>query len=109
MAEQCRKEYFEIPWANLRAKMDPAAVARTVIPHSEYLTQAKVVTAAAVGVDDSVVLTSAGGAVGYDFLVVATGRECSRPQKREDRLQMFEHDKARIASAGSVLVVGGGP
>ncbi|XP_052136988.1 uncharacterized protein LOC127755372 [Oryza glaberrima] len=103
------KEYFEIPWANLRAKMDPAAVARTVIPHSEYLTQAKVVTAAAVGVDDSVVLTSAGGAVGYDFLVVATGRECSRPQKREDRLQMFEHDKARIASAGSVLVVGGGP
>uniref|UniRef100_A0A0E0MCQ0 FAD/NAD(P)-binding domain-containing protein n=1 Tax=Oryza punctata TaxID=4537 RepID=A0A0E0MCQ0_ORYPU len=103
------KEYFEIPWANLRAKMEPAAVARTVIPHSEYLTQAKVVTAAAVGVDDSVVLTSAGGAVGYDFLVVATGRECSRPQKREDRLQMFEHDKARIASAESVLIVGGGP
>ncbi|XP_006662752.3 ferroptosis suppressor protein 1-like [Oryza brachyantha] len=103
------KEYFEIPWANLRAKMEPAAVERTVIPHTEYLTNAKVVTASAVGVDDSVVLTSVGCTVAYDFLVVATGRMCNRPQKREERLQTFEQDKARIASAESVLVVGGGP
>ncbi|KAL5204553.1 hypothetical protein ABZP36_009424 [Zizania latifolia] len=102
------KEYFEIPWANLRAKMEQAAVERTVIPHSEYLTHGKVVTASAVGVDDSVVLTSVGRAVGYDFLVVATGRMCDRPQKRADRLQMFQRDKERIASAESVLIVGGG-
>ncbi|KAF0918001.1 hypothetical protein E2562_021696 [Oryza meyeriana var. granulata] len=89
--------------------MDPAAVERTVIPHSEYLTHAKVVTASAVGVDDSVVLTSVGRAVAYDFLVIATGRMCNRPEKREDRLRMFEHDKVRIAAAESVLIVGGGP
>uniref|UniRef100_A0A0D9XP98 FAD/NAD(P)-binding domain-containing protein n=1 Tax=Leersia perrieri TaxID=77586 RepID=A0A0D9XP98_9ORYZ len=104
------KEYFEIPWANLRAKMEPAAVERTVIPHTEYLHHAKVVTASAVSVDDSVVLTSGGGgAVAYDFLVIATGRMCNRPQRRDDRLRMFEHDKARIASSNSILIVGGGP
>lgn len=105
----CRKEYFEIPWANLRAKVDPAAVERTVIPHSDYLTHAKVVTASAVGVDDSVVLTSIGRAVAYDFLVIATGRTCSRPQKQSERLEMFQNDKERIDAAGSVLIVGGGP
>ncbi|CAD6258133.1 unnamed protein product [Miscanthus lutarioriparius] len=103
------KEYFEIPWANLRAKVDPAAVERTVIPHSDYLTHAKVVTAFAVGVDDSVVLTSIGRAVAYDFLVIATGRTCNRPQKQSERLEMFQHDKERIDGARSVLIVGGGP
>ncbi|KQJ89344.1 apoptosis-inducing factor 2 [Brachypodium distachyon] len=103
------KEYFEIPWANLRAKVDPAAVERTVIPHADYLTHAKVVTAAATGVDDSVVLTSVGRAVAYDFLVIATGRTCTRPQRRADRLEMFQQDKERIAAAQSVLIVGGGP
>ncbi|CAO2153191.1 unnamed protein product [Urochloa humidicola] len=103
------KEYFEIPWANLRAKIDPAAVERTVIPHADYLTHAKVVTASAVGVDDSVVLTSIGRAVAYDFLVIATGRTCTRPQGQSERLEMFQHDKERIDRAQSVLVVGGGP
>uniref|UniRef100_A0ACD6A1N4 Uncharacterized protein n=1 Tax=Avena sativa TaxID=4498 RepID=A0ACD6A1N4_AVESA len=103
------KEYFEIPWANMRAKVDPAAVERTVIPHSDYLTQAKVVTASAVGVDDSVVLTSVGRAIGYDFLVIATGRNCTRPQRRSERLEMFQRDKERIAAAGSILIIGGGP
>ncbi|CAN6362323.1 unnamed protein product [Urochloa humidicola] len=103
------KEYFEIPWANLRAKVDPAALERTVIPHADYLTHAKVVTASAVGIDDSVVLTSIGRAVAYDFLVIATGRACSRPQRQCDRLDMFQHDKDRIDAAESVLVVGGGP
>ncbi|KAF8641911.1 hypothetical protein HU200_067621 [Digitaria exilis] len=103
------KEYFEIPWANLRAKVDPAAVERTVVPHTDYLTHAKVVTASAVGIDDSVVLTSIGRAVAYDFLVIATGRTCTRPQKQSDRLEMFQRDKDRIDGAASVLVVGGGP
>ncbi|KAL6595535.1 hypothetical protein ACP70R_047875 [Stipagrostis hirtigluma subsp. patula] len=103
------KEYFEIPWANLRAKVDPAAVERTVIPHSDYLTQAKVVVASAVGIDDSVVLTSIGRAVAYDFLVVATGRMCTRPEKRSERLEMFQRDKELIAAAQSVLIIGGGP
>lgn len=103
------KEYFEIPWANLRAKVDPAAVERTVIPHSDYLTHAKIVTASAVGIDDSVVLTSVGRAVAYDYLVIATGRMCNRPQKRADRLEMFQHDRERIDSAESVLIIGGGP
>ncbi|PAN41308.1 hypothetical protein PAHAL_8G034300 [Panicum hallii] len=103
------KEYFEIPWANLRAKVDPAALERTVLPHADYLTHAKVVTAFAVGIDDSVVITSIGRAVAYDFLVVATGRTCNRPQKQSDRLEMFQRDKERIDAAESVLIVGGGP
>uniref|UniRef100_M8C8K3 FAD/NAD(P)-binding domain-containing protein n=1 Tax=Aegilops tauschii TaxID=37682 RepID=M8C8K3_AEGTA len=68
------KEYFEIPWANVRAKVEPTVVERTVIPHADYLTDAKVVTASAVGVDDSVVLTSIGRTVGYDFLHLRVGR-----------------------------------
>ncbi|KAM3293398.1 hypothetical protein ACQJBY_036767 [Aegilops geniculata] len=103
------KEYFEIPWANVRAKVEPTVVERTVIPHADYLTDAKVVTASAVGVDDSVVLTSIGRTVGYDFLVIATGRTCTRPQSRSDRLEMFHRDKDRIAAASSVLIIGGGP
>jgi apoptosis-inducing factor 2 len=54
--------------------VDPLAVERTVIPHDECLTHAKVVIASATGVDDSVVLTSTGRAVAYDFLVIGTGR-----------------------------------
>lgn len=80
-----------------------------MIPHAEYLTHAKVVTAFAVGIDDSVVLTSIGRAVAYDFLVIATGRTCNRPQKQSDRLEMFHRDRDRIDAAESVLIVGGGP
>ncbi|KAK3118450.1 hypothetical protein QOZ80_9BG0699250 [Eleusine coracana subsp. coracana] len=103
------KEYFEIPWANLRAQVDPIALDRTVIPHDEYLSHAKVVTACATGIDDSVVLTSIGRAVAYDFLVIATGRTCTRPPKRPDRIDMFHEDRRRIDGAKSVLIVGGGP
>lgn len=104
-----RKEYFEIPWANLRAQVDPVALDRTVIPHEDYLSHAKVVTASATGIDDSVVLTSVGRAVAYDFLVIATGRTCTRPARRPDRIEMFHEDRRRIDGARSVLIVGGGP
>ncbi|TVU26809.1 hypothetical protein EJB05_29373 [Eragrostis curvula] len=103
------KDYFEIPWANLRAKVDQFSVERAVIPHSDYLTHAWIVAASAVGVDDSVVLTSIGRAVAYDFLVIATGRTCIHPAKRSERLEMFTQDKERIERAKTVMIVGGGP
>jgi apoptosis-inducing factor 2 len=83
----------------------PLAVERTVIPHDEYLTHAKVVTASATGA----AADSVGRAVAYDFLVIATGRTCARPPRLPDRLDMFHEDRSRINLARSVMIVGGRP
>ncbi|ONK57512.1 uncharacterized protein A4U43_C09F1260 [Asparagus officinalis] len=103
------KEYFEIPWANLRSKVDPTVAEKAVINHSEYLTNGRVVTSTAINVTETEVWTSEGRYVPYDYLVIATGHSYVVPRCRRDRLEQFQEDNHKIKSSESILIVGGGP
>lgn len=85
-----RKEYFEIPWANLRAAVEPSFAERSVINHNEYLTNGRLVTSSAISVTETEVLTKDGRLIPYDYLVIATGHATSPPRTREERLRQFQ-------------------
>ncbi|OVA07141.1 FAD-dependent pyridine nucleotide-disulfide oxidoreductase [Macleaya cordata] len=102
------KEYFEITYANLRAKVEPSFAERSVVKHSDYFTNGRIVVSYAVGVTETGVLTSDGHLIPYDYLVIATGNNDSYPKTRSMRLEQYEEDYEKIKSANSVLIVGGG-
>ncbi|CAL9174113.1 unnamed protein product [Musa hybrid cultivar] len=106
-----QKEYFEIPWATMRSMVDPAVADKAIINHTDYLINGKVITASAVDITDTDVITSDGRQVAYDYLVVATGHVASSPKCRKDRLEKFKEGMPNIKmrTSSSVLVIGGGP
>lgn len=103
------KEYFEIPWASLRAMVEPSFAERSVINHRDYLTNGRIITSRAISVTDKEVLTAEGRALVYDYLVIATGHLYSVPRTRTERLSQYETENEKIRSAGSILIIGGGP
>ncbi|KZV55265.1 apoptosis-inducing factorA-like [Dorcoceras hygrometricum] len=104
-----RKEYLELPWANLRAMVEPSFAERSVINHSEYLPNVQIITSAATGITEHDVLTAQGRSIGYDYLVVATGHVHDGGFTKAERLQYFQAEQEKIKSANSVLIIGGGP
>ncbi|KAL0417551.1 UNVERIFIED_CONTAM: Apoptosis-inducing factorA [Sesamum radiatum] len=103
------KEYFEIPWASLRAKVEPSFAERSLIYHKDYLTNGRLVVSKAISISDSQVLTAEGRLVTYDYLVIATGHNDPLPKTKSERLKEYQTEHERIRSASSVLIVGGGP
>lgn len=103
------KEYFEIPWANLRSMVEPSFAERTLVKHTDYLINGRVVTSPAIGITDKEVLTEDGHTIIYDYLVIATGHADSVPRDRKDRLEQFQQDNKKIKSSSSILIIGGGP
>lgn len=105
------KEYFEIPWASLRAMVEPSICERTLVKHTDYLTNARIITSTAVSINDKEVLTGEGRTIVYDYLVIATGHAVvdSTPTTRTDRIQQFQQDNDKIKSSSSILIIGGGP
>ncbi|PKA49473.1 NADH dehydrogenase C1, chloroplastic/mitochondrial [Apostasia shenzhenica] len=103
------KEYLEIPWAEMRSKVEPSFAQRTLIKHTEYLANATVVTSAASSVTEHEVLTKDGQTFPYDYLVIATGHGDSVTVNQKGRLQQFEQDYEKIKASDSILIVGGGP
>lgn len=103
------KEYFEIPWASLRAMVEPSFAKRSVFNHREYLTNGRIVTSSAVNITETEVSTADGQQIPYDFLVIATGHSHRGPQSRTERLNQYKAENQKIDSAGSILIVGGGP
>jgi uncharacterized NAD(P)/FAD-binding protein YdhS len=89
-----RKEYFEIPWAKLRAMVEPSFAKRSVINHREYLTNGRVVTSSAVNITETEVSTADGQLIPYDFLVIATGHTYPIPERRTERLNQFKAGKS---------------
>lgn len=104
-----QKEYYEIPWGSLRAMVEPSFAERTVIKHSDYLTNAQIVVSTATNVTESEVFTADGHSFAYDYLVVATGHKDSFPRTRSERLSQYESEFKKIKSHDSILIVGGGP
>ncbi|XP_039131489.1 apoptosis-inducing factor homolog B-like [Dioscorea cayenensis subsp. rotundata] len=103
------KEYFEIPWANLRLMVEPSFAERTLINHTDYVANGRVITSPAISVTENEVLTAEGRSVVYDYLVIATGHADPIPHNRKDRISQFEQDNQKIKAANSVLIIGGGP
>ncbi|KAH9769179.1 Pyr redox 2 domain-containing protein [Citrus sinensis] len=103
------KEYFEITWASLRAVVEPSFAVRSVINHSDYLSNVEIVVSTAVSITDTEVVTAGGQTFVYDYVVVATGHVESVPKSRTERLSQYEKEFEKLKSANSVLVVGGGP
>ncbi|WOL17378.1 apoptosis-inducing factor [Canna indica] len=102
------KEYFEVPWARCRPMVDASFAERSLIQHTDYLSNARVISSPAIEVSQSEVLTAEGRAFGYDYLVIATGHEDSRPRSRKERLHQFEQENEKIRTSSSVLIIGGG-
>ncbi|GAB4859835.1 hypothetical protein Ancab_011315 [Ancistrocladus abbreviatus] len=103
------KEYFEIPWASLRAKVEPTFGKRSVINHGDYLSNTRIIASRAVNVSNADVLTEEGRLVPYDYLVIATGHLDPLPKTKPERLSQYETDNEKIKAAQSVLIIGGGP
>lgn len=117
------KEYFELPWASLRSMVEPLFAERSLINHSEYLPNARVVVSTAIDITESEVLTEKGDLITYNYLVIATGhvdigalarddKLCyyqAGPQTRTKKLSQYETENERIKSSNSILIVGGGP
>lgn len=103
------KEYFEIPWAQLRSMVKPSFAGRSIINHTDYFTNGEVITSSAVNVTEEKVLTANGHSIAYNYLVIATGHADSASRNRKDRLEQFQQDNQKIKSSPSVLIIGGGP
>ncbi|KAK6135940.1 hypothetical protein DH2020_030323 [Rehmannia glutinosa] len=84
------KEFYEIPWTNLRSMVEPSFAERTVINHSDYLLNAHVITSAATNITQNEVLTAQGRQIAYDYLVIATGHVDSGPYTKAERLSHYE-------------------
>ncbi|KAG1327837.1 apoptosis-inducing factor 2-like [Cocos nucifera] len=103
------KEYFEIPWANLRSKVEPSVAEKTIINHSDYFVHGKIITSSATNVTETEVVTAEGRKVAYTHLVIATGHAAYTPRCRRDRLEQFQEENTKIKISGSILIIGGGP
>lgn len=116
--------------------VEPSFAERTLIPHTDYLTNCRVTSSPAIDVTDTEVLTAEGRAFIYDYLVIATGHavEHCATKTRKQRLEQFHQgnliaphrspptnlplhfndlmvaiaDNERIRSSSSVLIIGGG-
>ncbi|KAJ4763656.1 Apoptosis-inducing factor 2 [Rhynchospora pubera] len=103
------KDYLEIPYGELRSKVEPLFAERTLIKHTDYLTDVRIINTRATGITEKEVLTEDGGSVTYDYLVIATGHVDSATRIRDERLEEFKQDNQKIESSRSILVIGGGP
>ncbi|PSS04994.1 Apoptosis-inducing factor like [Actinidia chinensis var. chinensis] len=103
------KEYFEVPWASLRSLVEPSFAERSVINHTEYLQNARLVISPAINVTESEVLTAQGDPIAYDYLVIATGHVDTGALARSEKLSLYHAEYEKIKSSNSILIVGGGP
>ncbi|KAK2969125.1 hypothetical protein RJ640_017240 [Escallonia rubra] len=103
------KEYYEIPWANLRAMVEPSFAERSLIHHKDYLSNGRLMFSGAINISNSEVLTADGHSVAYDYLVIATGHNDPIPRTKTERLKQYQAENEKIKSASSILIVGGGP
>ncbi|KAG0492389.1 hypothetical protein HPP92_005787 [Vanilla planifolia] len=103
------KEFFEVPWADLRSTVELSFAERSVINHKEYLKNGRLITSAAIDLTDKEVVTADGCLIPYDYVVIATGHTYNSVKTRRERLQKFQEDNLKIRCANSIMIVGGGP
>ncbi|GMH12683.1 hypothetical protein Nepgr_014524 [Nepenthes gracilis] len=90
------KEYFEIPWAGLRAMVEPSFAKRSVINHRDYLSNGRIIVSKAVNISNTDVLTEEGRLVPYDYLVIATGHSDPAPKSKPKGLANIKQKMKRL-------------
>lgn len=100
-----RKEYFEIPWASLRAMVEPSMAERSVIKHRDYFTNGRIITSSAINITETEVLTADGQQIPYDFLVIATGHPYPVPKSRTERLDQCRAGKNILKLSCNLYIV----
>uniref|UniRef100_A0A0D6R8G9 FAD/NAD(P)-binding domain-containing protein n=1 Tax=Araucaria cunninghamii TaxID=56994 RepID=A0A0D6R8G9_ARACU len=103
------KEYFEIPWAQLRCMVEPNFAERCVFDHKEYFLNGRLVDSSAVNATDTEVVTASGERIPYDYLVIGSGSTFNGPPTKQERLKQFQTEHEKISNAQTILIIGGGP
>eukprot|EP00249_Psilotum_nudum_P008689 c21449_g1_i1 orf=369-1445(+) len=103
------KDHFEIPYGGLRCVVDPTFAQLCLVPHTEYLKNAKHVAGSADSASSTDVVTTFGENLPYDFLVVATGSAHTGPITKAERIKHFQSEHQKLKDGSTVLIIGGGP
>lgn len=111
-----RKEVFFHRVASLRAGVRREWTAAPFIPYDRLLRRGQVTVGKAVRVDTAQrqVVLATGECLPYDVVVIATGADYPEPARftgttTEEAAKAFAGHQRNIASAGHILVIGGGP
>lgn len=111
-----RKEVFFHRIASLRAGVRPEWSVTPVIPYDRLLRNGRVAVGKVIRVDtaERQVVLATGERLPYDVVVIATGADYPEPARftgttAEEAVKSFSAHQRKIAGAGHVLVVGGGP
>ncbi|MEV0224495.1 FAD-dependent oxidoreductase [Streptomyces sp. NPDC050704] len=111
-----RKDVFFHRIASLRASARSDWTTAPFIPYDRLLRNGRVVVGKAVRVEEGErhVVLATGERLPYDVVVIATGADYPEPARftgssEEEAAKSFRQHQERIAGAGSILVVGGGP
>lgn len=107
------REAFVHNVAAIRATVEPALLERIVIPYDRLLRRGQVIRGRVAGVDLSGIVLADGRHVPADAVVVATGSHYAAPFKPQGDSASDFADRilavsAQVASAGQVVIVGGG-
>ncbi len=111
------REYFEVPFAQLRGLTDPEGFAREIRkPLGDLLPDVNIVQGRASGFDGQTVTLENGTRIPYDWLVLATGSSFGQwpflngdETTISERLSSFRKYGKELSDAKSVLIIGGGP
>ncbi|MFR0355544.1 NAD(P)/FAD-dependent oxidoreductase [Streptomyces sediminimaris] len=111
-----RKEVFFHRIASLRAGVRPEWSVTPFIPYDRLLHNGRVLVGKAVRVDTAErrVVLATGERLPYDVVVIASGADYPEPARftgatTDEAVKAFAGHQQKIATAGHILVVGGGP
>ncbi len=110
------KEYLEVPFAQLRALVEPLEFSPTIRKkYSQLIPTIKHINQKAVGIKGKTLLLEDGKNIDFDYLVLATGSYFPKwPYLKSAEINMNERQKEvvfesnKIDSAKSIIIIGGG-
>ena len=110
------KEYFEVPFAQLRALVEPKDFSPTIrMAYTELLPGVRHIMKKAVGVQGDKLNLEDGTDIGFDYLVIASGSGSekwpylkSSESGMDARQAEVESEGEALKKANSVLIIGGG-
>lgn len=110
------KDYIEVPFARLRALVEPDDFSLRIREnYSQLLPTLKHIKMKAVAIKDKAVLIEDGSKVDFDYLVIATGAKFIKwPYLNSDELDMklrqdeVVKEASKIKKANSIMIIGGG-
>ncbi|MGH4037215.1 MAG: NAD(P)/FAD-dependent oxidoreductase [Sphaerochaeta sp.] len=110
------KDYIEVPFARLRALVEPDDFSPTIRRNfSELIPEVKHIKMRATGIKEKKLFLEDGSDVDFDYLVIATGAKflswpfLNSPEKDiESRQKAVAKEADKITKANSILIIGGG-